>query len=87
MEAILLAVILVVMGAVNIACFTIGAKVGQKVVKGEEIETPTINPIEIVREHRDKKEARMEQDRIDTIMRNIEGYDGTGRGQEDVPRR
>jgi hypothetical protein len=38
------------------------------------------------REREAKKEAQMEQDRIDTIMRNIEGYDGTSRGQEDVPR-
>ena len=30
------------------------------------------------------EEAQMEQDKIDTIMRNIERYDGTSQGQEDV---
>jgi hypothetical protein len=83
MEALLLAI----MGAANIACFVIGAKVVQSVSKGEEIKTPTINPMKAYREHEAKKEAQMEQDRIDTIMRNIEGYDGTSRGQEDVPRK
>lgn len=76
-----------VVGAMNIACFIIGAKVGQTVSKGEEIKTPTVNPLKAYKEHEAKKEAQMEQSRIDTIMRNIEGYDGTGRGQEDVPGR
>ena len=81
MEALLLA--LVSIG--NIACFVIGAKVGQKVSKGEDIKTPNLNPIAAFREREAKKEADMKQNRIDTILRNIEGYDGTSRGQEDVP--
>ena len=76
-----------VMGAYGIACFIIGAKVGQMVVKGEKIETPTLNPVKVIREHKDKQQAEWEQDRLDTILRNIEGYDGTGNGQEDVPGR
>lgn len=79
--------ILLVMGAVNIACFMIGAKVGQATAKGEKIEMPSVSPVKAVREHEKKKLAEMEQSRIDTILRNIEGYDGTGRGQEDVPGR
>lgn len=82
MEVILLAV----MAAANILCFLIGAKVGQTVVKGEDIKLPSVNPVEIIREERNRKEAQMEQARIDTIMRNIENYDGTGYAQEDVPR-
>lgn len=83
MEALLLAV----MGATNIACFFIGAKVGQMVSKGEDIKTPTIiSPIEAARNREEKKLAQMEQNRVDTIMRNIERYDGTTKGQEDVPR-
>lgn len=72
--------------AANVLCFMIGAKVGQKVAKGEEIKLPAVNPIEAVRERRDKKQAEWEQDRIGTILRNIEAYDGTSMGQEDVPR-
>ena len=73
-------------GALCAFCFFIGAKVGQTVSKGETIKTPTVNPIKAMREHNAKKEAEMEQDRIETIMKNIEAYDGTTRGQEEVPR-
>jgi hypothetical protein len=77
--------LLLVMGATNILCFVIGAKVGQAVSKGEKVELPTISPVKAYKEHQDKKRAEMEQGRIDTILRNIEAYDGTSRGQEDVP--
>ncbi len=75
---------LLVMGAVNIVCFMIGAKVGQTVSKGEDIQLPKVDPMEMYRQHQARKEAQMEQDRLDTIMRNIEGYDGTSNGQEEV---
>ena len=88
MEALLIVTLtILVAGALNVACFVTGARVGQKVVKGEEIKLPTINPMEAYREREDKREAQKEQDRLDTIMRNIEAYDGTSRGQEDVPGR
>ena len=77
--------LLVVMGAVNILCFMIGAKVGQATAKGERVELPT--PTKVVQEHREKKEAQMEQNRLETIMRNIESYDGTPYGQKEVPGR
>lgn len=77
---------LAVFGAVNIFCFLIGAKVGQAVSKGEKVEMPTVNPMKLYKQHEAKKEAEMEQNKIDTIMRNIESYDGTANGQRDVPR-
>lgn len=83
MESIIL---IAIVGALNVVCFFIGAKVGQTVAKGEPIELPSVNPIEVIREHNDRKEAEREQDRIETIMRNIERYDGTPEGQEEVPR-
>ena len=70
----------------NIFCFIIGAKVGQKVAKGEPVELPTVNPMEIVRERKAKQKAEEELDRLDAIMRNIESYDGTSNGQRDVPK-
>jgi hypothetical protein len=75
------------MGFVCMGCFLLGAKLGQTVAKGEEIEMPTVNPMQAVRENRARKEAQMEQDRMDKILQNIEKYDGTSRGQEDVPGR
>ena len=80
MEVLLLAV----MGIVNVACFIIGAKVGQTVSKGEEIKLPTVNPMELHREREEKREAQRKQSALETVMRNIERYDGTSNGQEDV---
>lgn len=79
--------LLLVMGAVNIACFMIGARVGQKVAKGEEIRLPNVNPMELAQEQREKRAAQEERNKLDTILRNIESYDGTPYGQEDVPGR
>ena len=81
MEVLLLAV----MGAMNILCFVIGAKVGQAVSNGEEVKLPSVNPVEAVRKHEAKRAAEEEQSKIDTIMANIEAYDGTAFGQKDVP--
>ena len=80
-------ILIAVVGTLNLACFLIGAKVGQAVANGKEIETPVIkSPMEAVREIRSNKEARKEMERIETIISNVERYDGTANGQEDVPR-
>ena len=85
METILL---VLVIGILCIVCFFIGARVGQKVVKGDEIKVPSIsklNPINIYKEHQEKEETEKEKNKLETILRNIERYDGTDAGQEDVP--
>ena len=76
--------IILTVGILNIGCFFIGAKVGQKVVKGEPIEIPSLNPLKAYREAQDRKEAEREADKLDTILQNIEAYDGTSAGQKDV---
>ena len=76
--------LILVVGTLNVACFFIGAKVGQKVVKGEPLEIPSCNPLEVIREAQDKEEADREQKKLDTILQNIEAYDGTGANQKDV---
>lgn len=75
---------ILILGTLNIVCFFVGAKIGQKVVRGESVEMPSVNPIKAIREHNEKKSAEIEQDKLDKIMRNIERYDGTSKGQEDV---
>ena len=85
METILL---VLVIGILCIVCFFIGARVGQKVVKGEEIKAPSIsklNPINIYKEHQEKEETEKEKNKLETILKNVERYDGTDAGQEDVP--
>ena len=79
--------LVLVVGTLNVACFFVGAKVGMSVVKGEPIELPSlpsINPLQAYREQQKKKEAEREQDKLDTILHNIEAYNGTGANQKDV---
>lgn len=76
--------LILVVGITNLACFLVGAKVGQRVVNGEPVELP--NPIKAIEKHQAEKEAKYEQSRKDIILRNIENYDGTEYGQEEVPR-
>lgn len=70
----------------NLISFVIGAKIGQKTAKGEKIDMPTINPVTLYNEHKEKEETKKELDKLDVILNNIEIYDGTDKGQEDVPR-
>jgi uncharacterized protein YneF (UPF0154 family) len=74
----------VLMGLVNLLGFVVGAKIGMAVKKDKEIKLPSVNPVEAVKEHINKREAKIEQDKIDKIMQNIERYDGTPNGQVDV---
>ena len=84
METVLL---IATVGTLNVVCFFIGAKVGQTVAKGKEIETPKISsPVTLYKAHREAKEAEAEKNRLDVILANIERYDGTDAGQQDVPR-
>lgn len=79
-------VMILAIGFVCMACFLMGAKVGQAVAKNEKVEMPTLNPVKAIREHQAKKEAEFQQNKVDTILENIDNYDGTGYGQKDVPR-
>lgn len=79
--------LIAVVGTLNIVCFFVGAKVGQTVSKGKEIEVPKIpSPVALYKAHTEAKEVEAEKNKLDTILRNIERYDGTANGQEDVPR-
>lgn len=69
----------------NVVSFFIGAKVGQKVVRGETLETPLKSPLKFVSEAKEQFEYRKEQERLQTISDNIDNYDGTSIGQKDIP--
>ena len=73
--------------AANILCFLVGAKVGQKVSKGEPVELPSIDPMKAHRERQERREAESKQEEMDIILQNIEVYNGTEHGQKDVPGR
>ena len=79
-------ILIISIGIMNILCFFIGAKVGQKVIKGEELEIPKIEPIKAIREHNEKQEILKLQEKERIISENIDKYDGTSLGQKDIPR-
>ena len=84
METILL---ILVVSTLNIACFFIGAKTAQTIARGETIKAPDLNklnPMTIYKEHEEKKEAEKEKNKLEAILKNIERYDGTEAGQEDI---
>lgn len=88
MEVYIILALLVLVGIQNLVCMIIGLKVGLALNKGESFSLP--NPIQKHTEQQAKKEAKKkakaEQEKIETILKNIENYDGTGFGQMDVPR-
>lgn len=84
MEILLIMLLLVMVSALNIACFFIGAKVGQTVCREEPLHMPS--PVAAIKAHTAAKEAEAEKNRLDVILGNIERYDGTAKGQEDVPK-
>ena len=79
-------ILIAIVGTLNVVCFFIGAKIGQKVSKGETIEAPTLNPMKAIREREERKEADKEAERLEIVLQNIENYDGSPNGQRDVPR-
>lgn len=71
-------------GVLLMFAFLIGARTAQKADRGEEIKLPSINPMEAYKEHREQSEANKEQERLNTMLENINNYDGTGLGQKDI---
>lgn len=79
--------IIAAVGTLNVVCFFVGAKVGQTVASGKDIEVPTIkSPLEMVKDHQEKKAYEHERNKINTLLANIDNYDGTSIGQKDIPR-
>lgn len=78
-------VLVLIVSAVNVWCFTLGAKVAQTVMQGEKVETPKVDPLKGYRQHKAQKEMDAQRSKLESIMRNIDSYDGTPFGQEDIP--
>lgn len=76
---------LIILGIFILLSFVLGAYVGQRVVKGENIE---VNPIKVIEEHKEEKKTRkqieQEKSKFDIMLENIDNYDGTGIGQKDI---
>ena len=77
--------LLFLFGIFIILAYTLRLKNGQKLKNNEEIKIPEINPVKIVRNEIETFEQKKKQDAYDTMMANIDNYDGTGIGQKDIP--
>jgi hypothetical protein len=83
MEMILLTFMLMALGIQTVLCCVLTVFL-LKQMNVKEIQIPS--PVKAVKEHKAKKIAKKERDMIETIMANIDNYDGTDNGQMDVPR-
>lgn len=81
--------LIITVSVINITCFLIGSKIGT----GKEVKVSS--PITVYREYKEKKEeaketeremeaAKREREKLEAIERNLNRYDGTGAGQEDI---
>ncbi len=77
-------ILIVGIGLINVLCFLIGAKTGQKVINKEPVELPTINPLTLYKEHKEKEEMSKEQEKLNTMLANIDNYNGTAENQKDI---
>ena len=77
-------ILVMLMGVMNLLAFLIGARVGQKVVNKEPVELPTINPIALYKEHKEHVSMSKEQDKLNTMLDNINNYDGSSFGQKEI---
>lgn len=69
--------------------FVLGAWTAQKATKNETISVPT--PADLMETHKEKQqdrrareEAAKEAERLEIILQNMERYDGTAVGQQDI---
>lgn len=77
-------VLICIIGIMNIASLIIGVNVGLKAGKGEALELPNINPVNLASEIKESKEAEAERRKTEIMLENIDNYDGTELGQKDL---
>lgn len=72
---------------INLLSFVIGAKIGMSSIKGKAI---TINPIKAVKEeiktNKEMKKENLNTRKIETMLSNIDNYQGNGLGQTQIPK-
>ena len=84
MEILEILTIIALTSFLNLCCFMVGAKVGQKVINKEEIKILP-SPLKAIQEYKEKEEYNKEQERYRIINENIDNYNGTSLGQQDLP--
>lgn len=74
-----------IFGIFILIAYSLGLKNGQRLSKNEEVVVPNINPVKVVTEEIEKHEEKKKQQAYEIMMSNIDNYDGTGLGQQDIP--
>lgn len=82
METVLLVVFI---SLANGWCFLLGARVSQTLARGEAVDLPSFDPLASYRQRQQNKHTDAQQQKVEAILRNIDHYDGTDFGQEDIP--
>ena len=59
---------------IELLAFIIGARIGQKVAKGEEIVIPT--PHKIIKEIKEEKKTEVKQKELEANLKAIDEYEG-----------
>ena len=77
----------IILCAINLISFAVGAKIGKCSIKGREI---TFNPVKAIKndlkENKINKKEDLRRRKIETALENIENYNGTGLGQKEIPK-
>lgn len=77
-------IVILAIGFISALNFTLGVKLLQKVVNKEPVELPTINPITLYKEHKEKEEMSKEQEKLNAMLENINNYDGSSANQKEI---
>ena len=71
----------------NMFSLLVGVKIGQSSIKGKEIQ---LNPVKAVKNEinntKEEKKQSLQKRKIETMLHNIDSYDGTGIGQKEIPK-
>lgn len=79
--------LVLITGTLIIISVIVGANLGQKIERGVDIELPKMpNPVKIISSVREERRAQAEREKLETVLANIDTYDGTEYGQKDIPR-
>ena len=72
---------ILIISALNIMCFLIGAMVGQRAFERKPV---IVNPVKEIREKIEEDIISDEEQRFRDIADNIDAYDGTSIGQKKI---
>ena len=77
---------IIIIEIINVLTLLIGVKIGMSVANKKEI---TLNPVKAINQYKENVEKQKAQSLADrktkTMLDNIDKYDGTSLGQQDIP--